>query len=234
MGRGWVNAIRVASGAKKGKLFTKIAKEITVAVKMGGGENPEYNPRLRSALRDAQKNSMPKDTVERAIKRGTGAGDGADFEEMTYEGYGPHGVAAIVETLTDNRNRTVQDVRAVFNRNGGALGETGSVQWMFDRVGRIVAKPKVAGVDPEEAAINAGANEVEDAGEGEYEFFTVPTDLDLVLKALEEAGWESSSSELYYKPKTPAQLSEEQEKEVQAFHEALHDNDDVKKIFLSI
>ena len=234
MGRGWVNAVREASGAKKGKLFTKIAKEITVAVKMGNSDNPEYNPRLRSALRDAQKNSMPKDTVDRAIKRGIGGGDEANFDEMMYEGYGPNGVAVLIEALTDNRNRTVQDIRSIFTKHGGNLGETGSVRFMFDKVGYIQAKTKKPGIDAEEAAINAGANEVEDAGNGDWDFYTDPTEVETVSKALESAGWEVAKSEISFKPKTPTELNDEQQKEVQEFHEMLHDNDDVKNIYLSV
>jgi YebC/PmpR family DNA-binding regulatory protein len=164
MGRGWVHGIRVVEAAKKGKLFTKIAKEITVAVKIAGA-NPEGNPRLKIALQDARKSSMPKDTIERAIKRATGEGSEENFEEIVYEGYGPHGVAMLVETLTDNKNRTVQDLRAIFVRGKGNLGEQGSVAWMFDRMGSIIANQEPIKVDPVEAAIEAGANEVEDVDE---------------------------------------------------------------------
>lgn len=233
MGRGWVHGVRLVAGAKKGKLFTKIAKEITVAVKMGGGANPEGNPRLKTALKDAQKNSMPKDTVERAIKRGLGATDEASLEEVTYEGYGPHGVALLVEALTDNRNRTVQDLRAIFVRGGGALGEAGSVQWMFDRVASIIAKPSKP-ADAEEAAINAGANEVEDLGDGQWRFLADPPSLDVVQKSLVEQGWEVLTGEVAFKAKTPTTLTAEQEKDLEGFIENLHDNDDVKRFHLSL
>ena len=233
MGRGWVHGVRMAAGAKKGKAFTKIAKEITVAARIGGA-NPESNPRLRSALKDAQKNSMPKDTVERAIKRGAGGADETNYEEVTYEAYGPHGVAVLVECLTDNRNRTVQDLRALFVRAGGNLGESGSVQWMFDKVGTVTAKIPSKTVDPEEAAIVCGANEVEDFGDGEWSFVTAPEDLDAVSKALVENSWDVQKSELSYKAKTPAELSAEQQSDVQEMLEKLHDNDDVKKIHLSV
>lgn len=235
MGRGWVNAVREASGAKKGKLFTKIAKEIAVAVKTGGGPLPENNPRLRTALRDAQKASMPKDTVERAIKRGSGAGSEAELMENIYEGYGPHGVAVIIETLTDNKNRTVQDLRALFVRSGGNMGETGSVQWMFEHVASLVAKPIQAGADAEEAAINAGADNVEDLGEGGQFLFTGPVgDLDTLQKNLESQGWEVLQSELAWKAKTASELTQEQEIDLQDFLEKLNDNDDVKKVHLSV
>lgn len=235
MGRGWVNAVREAAGAKKGKAFTKIAKEIAVAVKLGG-TNPEGNARLRLALKDAQKNSMPKDTVERAIKRGSGATDDAALEEVTYEGYGPHGVAVLVEALTDNRNRTVQDLRAAFVRGKGNMGESGSVAWMFDRIASIVAKAPAAGADAEEAAINAGANEVEiwDEGQKLWHFIASPNDLAAVEKSLVDAGWEISKGEVSYKAKTPTTLSAEQEKDLQHFLELVEDSDDVKRTHLSV
>jgi YebC/PmpR family DNA-binding regulatory protein len=234
MGRGWVHGVRVAAAAKKGKIFTKIAKEITVSVKIMG-PNPESNPRLRSALKEAQKNSVPRDTVDRAIKRGTGEGNEANFEEVTYEGYGPHGVAVIVDSLTDNRNRTVQDLRAAFVRGGGNLGEAGSVQWMFERVSLIFAKFPKGQVDAEEAAILAGANEVSPLEEtGEFAFFGAPNDLDSIQKALTDAGWEIEKGELSFKAKTPTPLDEAQEKDLQDFLELVNDNDDVKKVYLSL
>ena len=233
MGRGWVHGVRVLAAAKKGKAFTKIAKEIAVAVKMGGA-SPDSNARLRLALKDAQKNSMPKDTVERAIKRGLGGSGEAALEETTYEGYGPHGVAAIVETLSDNKNRTVQDLRNAFQRGGGSMGETNSVQWMFERIGSIIAKSETNKTDLEEVAIMAGANEVESLDQGQVHFITNPTDVDTVQKALAEQGWEILKAEQGYKAKTPQDLTPEQETEVQEFLETLDDNDDVKRIHLSV
>jgi YebC/PmpR family DNA-binding regulatory protein len=229
VGRGWVNAVREAAGAKKGKLFTKLAKEITVAVRMGGA-NAEGNARLKSALKDAQKNSMPKDTVDRAIKRGTGPSDGAELEEIVYEGYGPHGVAVLVETLTDNRNRTVQDLRAVFVRNKGNLGESGSVAWMFNRVGAVTALRKEPNSDPESVAIEAGADDVEDAGSNHWTFYTSATDFGSVGHTIETMGFEVIESGVVYRPKTPVELSAEQEKDLGEFIEAIYDNDDVKKV----
>ena len=233
MGRGWVHGVRMASGAKKGKLFTKISKEITVAVKISG-PNPEANPRLRSALKDAQKNSMPRDTIDRAIKRGTGEGNEANFEEVNYEGYAPHGVAVLIEALTDNRNRTVQDLRAQFVRGGGNLGVDGSVARMFERVSAIVAKPPKPDMDAEEAAILAGANEVENAGEGESVFFGNMSDLEPIQTELTKSGWEISKAELTYKAKMPMSLNAEQEKSIDEFLELVNDNDDVKKIHLNL
>ncbi len=233
MGRGWVNAIREVNAAKKGKVFTKIAREITVAVKFGGAD-AESNPRLRMALKDARENSMPKDTIERAIKRATGEGNEANFEEIIYEGYGPHGVAMLVETLTDNRNRTVQDLRALFVRGGGNLGEAGSVQWMFERVGSVIATPAKPGIDAEEAAIMAGANEVEALEEGQFLFTSDPADVDAVQSALSEQGWKVLKYELSYKSKNPMELDSTQETELRALMDKLDDHDDVKKIHLSV
>jgi len=233
MGRGWVNAVREAAGQKKGKVFTKIAKEISVAVKIGGA-NAEGNARLRSALKDAQKNSMPKDTIERAIKRGSGAGDEANFEEVVYEGYGPHGVAVIVEALTDNRNRTVQDLRAAFVCGGGNLGESGSVGWMFEKVGQVIGKaPKGVG-DTTEVAIEVGADDVEDFENGEWSFYTQIPEIESVETALGARKWEIVKAEAMYKPKNRTELSSEQEKDLQEFLELVNDNDDVKRIHLSV
>lgn len=233
MGRGWVNAIRESQGQKKGKAFTKIAKEIAVAVKMAGA-NPDSNSRLRSALKDAQKNSMPKDTIDRAIKRGSGVGDEANYEEVIYEGYGPHGVAALVEALTDNRNRTVQDLRAAFLRGGGHLGESGSVGWMFDRVGQVLAKRPNESVDPTDVAIDVGADDVEDFENGEWSFYTQVNDIEPVEKALADKKWEIVKGEAIYKAKNATQLSAEQEKDLGKFLELVHDQDDVKRIHISV
>jgi len=233
MGRGWVNAVREASGQKKGKLFTKIAKEIAVSVKMGGA-NPDSNARLRSALKDAQKNSMPKDTIDRAIKRGSGVGDEANYDEVTYEGYGPHGVAALVDALTDNRNRTVQDLRAAFVRGGGNLGESGSVSWMFDKVGQIIAKAPKPGMDAMEVAITVGADDVVDDENGEWSFYTQTQDLESVEKALVQEKWEIVKAEMAFRPKNSTMLNEEQEKDLAKFLELVNDNDDVKRVHLSI
>jgi YebC/PmpR family DNA-binding regulatory protein len=232
MGRGWINSIKELNAAKKGKLFTKLAREITVAVKMGGVD-PDANPRLRMALKDARENSMPKDTIDRAIKRATGEGSDAQFEENIYEGYGPHGVAMLVETLTDNKNRTVQDLRAIFARGGGNLGEPGSVLWMFERIGAVIASIDKR-VDPEEAAIEAGANEVEALDEAQFRFVCEPGDVDAVQAALAERGWKILKYELSYKSKNPMEISESQEEDLKALMDKLDDHDDVKKIHLSL
>lgn len=233
MGRGWANAIREVNAAKKGKVFTKIAREITVAVKLGGAD-PESNPRLRMALKDGRENSMPKDTIDRAVKRATGEGNEAAYEENIYEGYGPHGVAMLVETLTDNKNRTVQDLRAIFVRGGGNLGEPGSVFWMFDKVGSVIAKAEKAGADAEEAAINAGADEVLPLDEGQFQFYSSAADVDAVQHALTEQGWKVLKYEISYKSKTPSELTPEQETDLRTLMDKIDDHDDVKKIHLSV
>jgi len=232
MGRGWINSIKELNAAKKGKVFTKIAREITVGVKLGGAD-PESNPRLRMALKDARENSMPKDTIDRAVKRATGEDSDAQYEENTYEGYGPHGVAMLVETLTDNKNRTVQDLRAMFARGGGNLGEPGSVLWMFERVGSVIASTEKA-TDAEEAAIEAGANEVESLDEGQYQFICDPADVDAVQHALSERGWKVLKYELSYKSKNPMDITQEQENDIKTLMDKLDDHDDVKKIHLSL
>ena len=173
--------------AARSKLFSRLSKEITVAVKMGGGTtDPDMNPRLRLAIQNAKGQSMPKDNIQRAINKGAG-GDGEDYKEMRYEGYGPGGVAVIVEALTGNLNRSASNVRAAFSKNGGSLGETGSVSFMFDRVGEIVYKPEAGDADTVmEAAIEAGAEDVESDEDG-HTITCAFEDLGSVSKALEEA-----------------------------------------------
>jgi YebC/PmpR family DNA-binding regulatory protein len=233
MGRGWVHGVREASGAKKGKLFTKIAKEITVAVRTGGSKDPAANSRLRLALKEAQKNSMPKDTVERAIKRGAGESAEGQLEEILYEGYGANGVPVLVETVTDNKQRTVQDLRAIFTRGGGALGAEGSVAWNFDRVGSMLGKD-AKGRDPEEAAINAGADSVEAVDGGLFQFICAATDLETVHEALVKDGWEVTNTELIYKAKAPVTIDAEQEILLQKLNDNLDDHDDVKRVHFAL
>lgn len=233
MGRGWVHGHREAAGAKKGKLFTKIAKEIAVAVRTGGSKDPNANSRLRLALREAQKASMPKDTVDRAIKRGSGESEEGALDEIVYEGYGAHGVPVLVETLTDNKNRTVQDIRAIFVRAGGALGEPNSVMWNFEHVCSVLAKdPK--GRDAEEAAIMAGFNDVQPVEDGIFQFIGPKGDLDSLHEALGKEGWEIVKAELIYKAKTPSTLSEEQEPLLEKLNENLNDHDDVKRVHFAL
>lgn len=236
MGKGWKKAGKLEASQKKGALFTKLAREITVAAKMGLPD-PEANPRLKMAVNAALKASCPKDTIERAIKKGSGQlDDGAQIEEVTYEGYAPHGVGVIVECQTDNRNRTVAEIRNIFKSNGGNMGETGAVAWMFERVSMIQGRPTNGkDIDPEEEAIEAGANEVErDEEENLISFYGAPEDLDAIRSALAGRGWEITAAELSYKPKDSPSLSDEQKKEVYELLEALEDNDDSHRVHATI
>lgn len=234
MGKGWKNPIKAELAAKKGKLFTKLAREIAVAAKLGGPD-PDSNPRLKLAISAAKEASCPKDTIERSIKKGSGQDDSLDsIEEATYEGFGPHKVGVIVECQTNNRNRTVGDLRILFKQNGGMLGETGSVAWMFDRVGMVRAKT-VKKIDPEEEAIEANANSVHlEESEGQYYFYGSPTDLESIRSTLAHRGWEIVGAELSYLPKNQTELSEEQKKEVYQFLDELEDNDDTQNVFVTL
>ncbi|MAT87910.1 MAG: YebC/PmpR family DNA-binding transcriptional regulator, partial [Aestuariivita sp.] len=190
--------------AVRSKLFSKLSKEITVAAKMGDPD-PEKNPRLRMAVKEAKSNSVPKDVIERAIKKSS-AGEGDEYEEIRYEGYGPSGVAVIVETMTDNRNRTASNVRSIFSKNGGNLGETGSVGFMFDRKGEVSYSPEVGDDDTVMmAAIEAGAEDVESSQDGHL-IWCQDTDLNEVLSNLEAKLGESNSTKLVWKPTTSTEL----------------------------
>jgi YebC/PmpR family DNA-binding regulatory protein len=233
MGKSWKKAGKLETSQKKGALFTKFAREIAVAAKLGGGD-PEANSRLKLAITVAREASCPKDTIERAIKKGTGAlDDGQVIEEVVYEGYGPHGVGIIVECQTDNRNRTVSEIRNVFKANGGNMGESGAVAWMFQRVALI--RGQKAGVgDPEEEAIEVGANEVEREDGDVFNFFAAPEDLDAVRGALQGRGWQITVAELSFKAKDHATISDEQKAEVVELLEALDDNDDSHRVHANI
>lgn len=239
MGKAWKNPSKVAESQKKGKLFTKLAREITVAAKTGGGDI-EGNPRLKLAVNQARSFSCPKDTIERAIKRGSGEeSERVNYEHLVYEGYGPHQVGVIVECQTDNKNRTASEVRTVFNKNGGRLGESGSVSWMFEKVCLISGvfsqkesdKDSKANIDIEEEAIEAGAEAVERGDGEEVVFYGLPGDLDSVRKSLTDRGWDIQVAELSYRPKEALSLSEEQTKEVFVLLEALEDNDDSHRVY---
>jgi YebC/PmpR family DNA-binding regulatory protein len=214
--------------AVRAKLFSKLSKEITVAAKMGDPD-PDKNPRLRLAVREAKAVSMPKDNIERAIKKSQG-GDAENYDEIRYEGYGPGGVAVIVEAMTDNRNRTASNVRSTFSKNGGNLGETGSVAFMFDRKGQVVY-PLAAG-DADTimlAAIDAGAEDVE-TGEEEHVIWCADTDLAAVSSALEEALGEASSTRLVWKPQTTTELDLDGARSLMKLIDALEDDDDVQNV----
>lgn len=233
MGKSWKAAGKTENAQKKGMLFTKLAREISVASKTGGPD-PDMNPRLRLAIDAAKKVSCPNDTIERAIKKGAGLlDDGKVIEELTYEGYGPHGVGVIVECQTDNKHRTAPEMRSVFKKHGGNLGETNSVAWMFARVGAVEAT-KVGKFDLDEEAIEAGADDVSDNEDGSYEFFTSVENLDALTKALVARGWTINSSALSYRATNITAISESQRKEVESFLTALDDLDDTHKVYATL
>lgn len=214
--------------AVRSKLFSKLSKEITVAAKMGDPD-PEKNPRLRLAVKEAKQNSVPKDVIERAIKKST-AGDGDDYEEIRYEGYGPNGIAVIVEAMTDNKNRTASNVRSIFSKNGGNLGETGSVGFMFERKGEIIFPLEVGDDDTVMmAGIEAGAEDVE-SSEGGHIIWCVDTDLGEVAAALESDLGESQSTKLIWKPNTTTELDLEGMQKLMKLVDALEDDDDVQRV----
>ncbi len=233
MGKGWKAAGKLENAAKKGALFTKLAREIAVAAKQGGPD-PEANSRLKMAIADARAESCPKDTIERAIKKGSGQlDDGTIIEECTYEGYGPHGVGVIVECQTDNRTRTVSELRLIFRDHGGNLGEPGAVAWMFERVAMVAGKKENVG-DPEEEAIEVGANEVESGEEGSYVFYGAPSDLDQIRTGLNGRGWDVTAAEFSFKPKDITQLDEAKKSEVFEFLEALEDFEDSHRVHATV
>jgi YebC/PmpR family DNA-binding regulatory protein len=219
-----------AQDAKRAKVFTKLIRELTTAAR-SGLPDPNANPRLRAAVNAARDANMPKDTIERAIKRGAGGGDDASFEEMRYEGYGPGGVAVIIEVLTDNRNRTAGDVRAAFTKNGGNMAETGAVSFMFDRVGVVEFNADVASADTVlEAAIDAGAEDVVSSENG-HEIYTAPDSLAEVSKALEAKFGEPRKSALVWKPQNTLAVNDEQGEKLLRMIETLEESDDVQNVF---
>ena len=227
MGGQWKVKNNAAAASIKARVFTKLAKEIMVAAR--NGADPDMNPRLRLAVDQAKKASMPKDTVERAIKKGAGLlAEGVNFEKLTYEGFAPHRVPVIVECLTDNVNRTATNIRILFRK--GQLGTSGSVSWDFDYLGMVEATPATAGADPELAAIEAGANDLEPGEDGATLFLTGPTDMDAVSRALPAHGFTVRSAQLGYRPKNPVALGDAERAEVEAFLEAIDADDDVQHV----
>jgi len=217
--------------AKRGQLFTKIGREITVAARHGGGD-PEANFRLRLVVQKARDNNMPAENIERAMKRGAGGSEGAVLEEVTYEGYGPGGTAILLQTLTDNRNRTVSDLRNTFTRGGGNLGEAGSVTWLFEQRGVIFVDIN-RDMDAEELelqAIDAGADDVK-VEDSSLEIYTKPEDLESVRKALVGKGLSIASAELSMVPKTAVQLDEKPALQTLRLLDRLEDMDDVQHVF---
>lgn len=222
-----------AADAKRANLFTKLAREITVAARTGIPD-PEANPRLRIAIQKARGENMPKDNIQRAIDRATGGADGANFDEISYEGYGPGGIAIIIDTMTDNRNRTVGEIRAAMTRSGGNLGESGSVAWMFDLVGLVVLPAEGEDVDElQMTAIEVGAIDVA-LDEDTLEVYTDPAELHTVAAALAEAGHESSTVELIKKPKTAMQPDADTAVKVIRLIEKLEDLDDVQTVYSNL
>jgi YebC/PmpR family DNA-binding regulatory protein len=219
-----------ALDAKRGKLFTKLIKELTVAARMGGGD-PGGNPRLRKAIADAKGQSMPNDTITRAVKRGTGEIEGAAYEEVLYEGTGPAGTLYLVEGMTDNRNRTVAEIRKIFEKHNGVLGGGGTAGWAFDRKGTIHIEKKAATEDQlMEIAVGAGADDYSDGGE-EW-MVTTPVDgLDTVLKALEGAGIHAKASSLAYLPKNKKPITGRDAEVCLNLAEAIDDHDDVQNVY---
>jgi YebC/PmpR family DNA-binding regulatory protein len=234
MGAQWKAKHKDLAANAKGRLFGKLAKEIMIAARSGA--DPASNARLRLVVEQARKVSMPKDTLERAIKKGAGlTGESVHFDHVIYEGFAPHRVPVMVECLTDNVNRTAPEMRVLFRK--GQLGASGSVAWDFDHLGMIEAEARQAGADPELAAIEAGAQDFEPGEEGVTVFLTSPADLDLVSRALPAQGFTVLSAKLGYKarnPIDPASLSAEHLEEVEAFLAAIDANDDVQNVFVGL
>lgn len=221
---------KAAEDAKRGKVFTKLIREISIAARDGGGD-PNANPRLRTAVRNAQAANMPKDNIERAIKKGTGELPGVTYESATYEGYGPGGVAVFVEVLTDNKNRITAEVRSAFTRYSGNLGESGCVAYLFDRKGLITLDAE--GVDEDElimAALEAGADDVNVEG-GTIEIQTPPHDLEKVKEALDQAGYKIQLAELSMLPKNTVRLEGGHARTMLRLMEALEEKDDVQHVY---
>ena len=219
-----------AQDAKRGKLFTRLIKEIVVAAKAGGSD-PDANPSLRAAIDKAKSQSVPKDPIERAVKRGAGELDGSDYEEIRYEGYGPAGVAVMVDCLSDNRNRTVADVRHAFTKAGGNLGQTGSVAYLFSSLGVLLYSPEHDEDTIMEAALEAGADDVIVAEDGSIEVLTAADEYVAVKQAMTDAGLEPEESELTMRASTNAELDVDDARKVLRLVELLENSDDVQDVY---
>jgi YebC/PmpR family DNA-binding regulatory protein len=221
---------KAAQDAKRGKMFTKIIRELVVAARIGGGES-DTNPRLRKAIADAKGVNMPSDNIKRAIMKGTGQLEGTTYEEFSYEGYGAGGVAILVETLTDNKNRTVSEVRYIFSKNGGNMGESGCVAWMFSRKGYIVVEKAKASEDELlDLILEAGAEDLREDGSN-FEIFTEPDDFEAVVNALQENNIEIAASNLGYIPQNYVKLEGKQAQQLLRLMEELEDHDDVQNVW---
>jgi YebC/PmpR family DNA-binding regulatory protein len=221
---------KAATDAKRGKIFTKLIKEITVAARMGGGD-ADTNPRLRTAILAAKNENMPKDNIERAIKKGTGELEGVSYEESIYEGYGPGGAAVLIESLSDNKNRTVADIRYIFSKSGGNMGENGCVAWMFDKKGYIAVENKA--VDEEllmETALDAGAEDIRE-DDSNFEVITAPEDFESVKTAIDSASIPYIVAEVTMLPQSTTFLKGKEAEQMIKLMEALEDCDDVQKVY---
>lgn len=220
-----------ALDAKRGKIFTKLIKEITIAARAGGSGDVNMNPRLRKAVNDAKSNNMPNDTIDKAIKRGTGELEGVSYDEITYEGYGPGGVAVMVNTTTDNRNRTVSELRHIFSKQGGNLGESGSVAWMFNKKGQIIVDAAAKGEDEMmEIALEAGAEDMR-SEDGSYEILTAPEDFLNVLDAIKAKGIEPVSAEVALIPQNTIKLEGSAASQMLKLYDTLDDHEDVQNVY---
>lgn len=216
--------------AKRGKIFTKLIREITVAAKTGGGD-PDTNPRLRLAISTAKSSNMPADNIERAVKKGTGALEGVNYEEVVYEGYGPEGVAIYVQCLSDNKNRTASEIRNIFSKKNGNMAGAGSVSWLFEKKGLIVVNQSKAGEDQlMELVLNAGAEDLSKADD-KFEILTGPHEFETVKKALDDANVHYESADLQMIPKNLVPVSATNARQVLALIEALEDHDDVQHVY---
>lgn len=231
MGAQWKHKGRTENAAARGKLFGKLVKELIVAAK--GGADPDMNARLRTAVEAAKRASMPRDTLERAIKKGAGLLDEVvNYQLLTYEGFAPHQVGVIVECLTENPTRTASNVRLLFRK--GQLAAAGAVSWDFEHLGAIEATPPAPGTDAEAAAIEAGAQDLEAGEEGQTRFFTAQADLDAVAKALTAAKWNVTSQALIWRAKNKVSLDDAKRTEVESFLQALDEDDDVQNIYAAL
>ena len=221
---------KAANDAKRGKLFTKLLKEVSVAARNGGGD-PEMNPRLRTAMQTAKAANVPNDTIDRAVLKGTGELEGINYEEVVYEGYGPNGVALIIEVLTDNKNRSVSDLRNILDRNGGSMGERGCVSWMFEKRGLIlVEKSSIHEDELFLIAAEAGAEALETQG-GQIQIISPFEDFELVRLAIQESQASIALAEITMVPQTTVALDEKQAEQMIRLMDSLDDNDDVQKVY---
>lgn len=227
-----IKRAKAITDAKKGKAFTKVAKNITVAVQTGGGPDPSFNFQLRQALEKAKEVGMPKDNIDRAIKRGTGEGKEA-IVSVTYDGYGPSGSAFVVEAVTDNSNRTLQSIRNIFTKNGGRLGEKGSVAWMFESKGQILVERKPGIEDLPLELIDQGVEDVRESEDG-LEVYTLPIDLEKIKQFIEGRGFKVASAEIIMKPQQTLEAPEQNQKAIQKLVEALEEDDDVVNVYSNV